>query len=148
MKTLFLKDIWGTPNCQDSSTQENLPKWSKNSLESNNTIPGMTLKTWRGNSEPEYWMSLWFGQLHWMPYPCHSYQCLERYLMLERFIGLETMCWSGYEEIPHVQGQRSSNKMVGAAAVAVRCWRDFEEIPNVQGQRRSPSKMEKGQNRF
>ena len=56
-----------------------------------------------------------------MPYPCHSYQCLERYLMLERFIGLEKMCWSGYEEIPHVQGQRSSNKMVGAAAVAVRC---------------------------
>ena len=68
---------------QDSSVQENLPEWSKNSLESSNTIPGMTLKTWRGNLEPEYWMSPWFGQLHWMPHPCFSDKCLKRYLMLE-----------------------------------------------------------------
>ena len=68
---------------QDSSIQENLPEWSKNSLESSNTIPGMTLKTWRGNLEPEYWMSPWFGQLHWMSHPCFSNKCLKRYLMLE-----------------------------------------------------------------
>ena len=68
---------------QDRSTQENLPEWSKNSLESNDSIPGMTLKTWRGNFVPEYWMSPWFGQLHLMPHPCFSDKCLERYLMLE-----------------------------------------------------------------
>ena len=31
-------------------------------------------------------------------------------------------------------------KIVGAGATAVWCWSDFEEIPHVQGQRRSPSK--------
>ena len=30
--------------------------------------------------------------------------------------------------------------MVGAGAVAVQCWSDCEEIPHIQGQR-SPSKM-------
>ena len=29
----------------------------------------------------------------------------------------------------------------GAEAVAVQCWSNFEEIPHVQGQRRSPRKM-------
>ena len=31
--------------------------------------------------------------------------------------------------------------MVGAGAVPAPCWSDFEEIPHIQGQRRSPSKM-------
>ena len=43
--------------------------------------------------------------------------------------------------IPHVPGQRSLNKMVGAGTAAVQCWSDFEEITPIQGQRRSPSKM-------
>ena len=46
-----------------------------------------------------------------------------------------------WNEIPHVQGQRSASKMVGAGRVAVQCWSDFKKIPHVQGQRRSPNKM-------
>ena len=46
-----------------------------------------------------------------------------------------------WSEIPHIQGQRSTSKMVGTGRVAVRCWSDFEEIPHVQGEKRSPSKM-------
>ena len=41
----------------------------------------------------------------------------------------------------HIQGQRSPSKMVGAGAATMRCWSDFEEISHVQGQRRSPSRM-------
>ena len=46
-----------------------------------------------------------------------------------------------WNEIPHVQGQGSASKMVGAGRVAVQCWSDFKKIPHVQGQRRSPNKM-------
>ena len=48
---------------------------------------------------------------------------------------------SDSEEIPHIQGQRSSSKLVGtgAVAVAVRCLSDCEEIPLIQEQRTSPS---------
>ena len=49
--------------------------------------------------------------------------------------------WSDYEEILHVQEQRSLSEMVGAGAAAVLCWSDFEETAHFQGQRRSPSKM-------
>ena len=49
--------------------------------------------------------------------------------------------WSDCEEIPHVQGQRSPSKTVGAGVAAVQCWSDFEDISHVQGQRRGPSKM-------
>ena len=52
--------------------------------------------------------------------------------------------WSGCEEIPHVQGERSPSKMVGTGAVTLPCWSNFEEISHVQGQRRSPSKMAGG----
>ena len=48
------------------------------------------------------------------------------------------LCWSGCEEIPHVQGQRNPSKMVGAGA-AVR-------IPHTQGHRRSPNKIVGGAN--
>ena len=48
------------------------------------------------------------------------------------------------EEIPHVQGQRSPSKMVGAGAAAEQCWSNVEEISDIQGQRRSPSKMVEG----
>ena len=50
-----------------------------------------------------------------------------------------------FEEISHVQGQRSPSKMVGAGVVTVWHWSDFEEIPHIQGQRRSPSKMVGGE---
>ena len=53
-------------------------------------------------------------------------------------------CWADFEEIPHVQGQRSPNKTAGATVQAVQCWSDFQKIPHVKGQRRSPSKMERG----
>ena len=42
------------------------------------------------------------------------------------------------EEIPHVQGQTLPSKTVGAGAAAEQCWSDFEEISDIQGQRRSP----------
>ena len=48
------------------------------------------------------------------------------------------LCWSGCEEIPHVQGQRNPSKVVGSGA-AVR-------IPHAQGQRRSPNKIVGGAN--
>ena len=54
--------------------------------------------------------------------------------------------WSNFEEIPHVQGQRSPSKVVGTGVAAACCWSDFEEIPHIQGQRRSPSKMVGGVN--
>ena len=50
------------------------------------------------------------------------------------------------EEIPHVQGQTRPSKTVGAGAAAEQCWSDFEEISDIQGQRRSPSKMAGGAN--
>ena len=50
-------------------------------------------------------------------------------------------CWSDFEEIPHIQAQRSPSKMVGAGAAASRCWSDFEEILHIQVQRRIPRKM-------
>ena len=50
-------------------------------------------------------------------------------------------CWSDCEEIPHIQGQRSPTKTVGAGVAAVQQWSNFVEIPHVQGQRGSPSKM-------
>ena len=37
--------------------------------------------------------------------------------------------------------QRSPSKMVGAGAAAVWCWSGSEEIPHIQEQRRSSSKM-------
>ena len=46
-----------------------------------------------------------------------------------------------YEETPYIQGQRSPSKMIGARVAAAWCWSDFEEIAHIQGQRRSPSKM-------
>ena len=45
-----------------------------------------------------------------------------------------------------VQGQRSPSKMVGTGTVAARCWSGCEEIIHVQGQRRSPSKTVGGAN--
>ena len=48
------------------------------------------------------------------------------------------LCWSGCEEIPHVQCQRNPSKMVGSGA-AVR-------IPHAQGQRTSPNKIVGGAN--
>ena len=51
--------------------------------------------------------------------------------------------WSDFEEIPHVQKQRSPNKKVGAGAAAAQHWSDFEEIPHVQGQR-TPARQEEG----
>ena len=54
-------------------------------------------------------------------------------------------CWGDCEEIPHIQGQRSTCKMVAdAVVVAVWHWNDFKEIPQVQGQRKSPRKMVEG----
>ena len=50
-------------------------------------------------------------------------------------------CWSDFEEIPHIQGQRSPGKMVGTGAAAARGWSDFEEILHIQVQRRIPRKM-------
>ena len=49
--------------------------------------------------------------------------------------------WNNCEAIPHIQGQRSPSKMVGAGAATVWCWSNFEDISHVQGQRRSPSRM-------
>ena len=37
-----------------------------------------------------------------------------------------------------------ASKMVGTGLAAVQCWSDFEEIPPIQGQRRSPSKTVEG----
>jgi len=50
-------------------------------------------------------------------------------------------CWSDYEEIPHVRGQRSPSKILGTEAAAAQLWSNFGEIPHVQGQRIRPSKM-------
>ena len=47
---------------------------------------------------------------------------------------------SGSEEIPHIQGQRSPSKMVGAGVAAAQHSSDSEEIPHFQELRRSPSK--------
>ena len=47
---------------------------------------------------------------------------------------------SDCEEIPHVQGQRSLSKTVGAGVVAARCSINCEEISHVQEERRSPRK--------
>ena len=55
--------------------------------------------------------------------------------------------WSGWEEIPHIQGQRNSpNKTIGTGAVAVQRWNESKEIPHIQGQRRNPSKTVGGEN--
>ena len=43
--------------------------------------------------------------------------------------------------ILYIQGQRSLSKMVGTGVAAAWCWSNFEEIPHIQGQRRSPRKM-------
>ena len=50
-------------------------------------------------------------------------------------------CRSGFGEIPHVQGQRSPSKMVGAGAAVAWHSSNCEEIPHIQEQRRSPKKM-------
>ena len=49
--------------------------------------------------------------------------------------------WSGPEEIPHVQGQRSPSKTVRTGVASAWHWSGSEEITHIQGQRRSPSKM-------
>ena len=41
----------------------------------------------------------------------------------------------------HIQGQRSPSKPVSTGAVAVWCWSNFEEILHVQGQRRNHNEM-------
>ena len=51
---------------------------------------------------------------------------------------------SGFGEIPHVQGQRSPSKMVGARAAVALHSSNCEEIPHIQEQRRSPRKMVEG----
>ena len=51
--------------------------------------------------------------------------------------GHAMQCWSGFEEIPNIQGQRNPSKMVSTGAAAAQCWSDFEEISHVQAQRRS-----------
>ena len=51
---------------------------------------------------------------------------------------------SGFGEIPHVQGQRSPSKMVGARAAVASHSSNCEEIPHIQEQRRSPRKMVEG----
>ena len=61
-------------------------------------------------------------------------------------------CWSDFEKITHVQGQRSPSKTEGAGAwlhstgaTAARVWSDFEEITHIQGQRWSSRKTVGGE---
>ena len=57
-------------------------------------------------------------------------------------IGSQTNCRGGKMIFPLPLGRAAgAQSWSGAVAAAVRCWSNFEEIPHVQGQRRSPRKM-------
>ena len=65
-------------------------------------------------------------------------------LLLDESLQLVVLC----AEIPHIQGQRSPSKTVGAGAVPVLCLVSLRRCPTSKGKEEATARRQKGQNRI